>query len=217
MKKTYLLALAVGLSAAGCSSTPSHSGFLGDYSGLTHQSDSQVRQIYRKSGGDLSQYNKVIIEPVVFFFNPKSGYQGVRATDLQYLANYFEKAMINALSNRYPIVQQPGPGVLKVRAAITDLVMTNPRLIQDSTTAGFADPAVPGQTIDNPDVHIHIGGASMEAEMVDSQSGERLVAAVDWRGPDITSRDSMGSWDDAKKAFDFWAGLLRQGLDEAHQ
>ena len=58
------------------------------------------------------------------------------------------------------------------------------------------------------------GRATIEAEVLDSQTGERRVALVDGRaGRKVTGRfDKWKKWQDVRDACDFWSGRLRAEL-----
>ncbi len=97
---------------------------------------------------------------------------------------------------------KPGPGVLRLRAAITDIEKTTPIMNIH-----------PAMKISG----IGLGGASMEAEAVDSQTRERVIAVVDSREG---SRASIGAglqtFGHAKQVMDFWVERFRKNLDKAH-
>ena len=61
------------------------------------------------------------------------------------------------------------------------------------------------------------GGASMEAEAIDSQTRERVIAVVDSRQG---SRASIGAglqtFGHAKQVMDFWVERFIKQLDKAH-
>ena len=78
----------------------------------------------------------------------------------------------------------PGPGVMRLRAAITDVQLTWPTY--------HIDPRL--QTL-----VIGLGGASMEGEALDSQTGERVLAVVDSRrGGRLTIEEGMSELGHAK-------------------
>ncbi|UCE61917.1 MAG: DUF3313 domain-containing protein, partial [Phycisphaerales bacterium] len=81
----------------------------------------------------------------------------------------------------YSVVDAPGPGVLRIRAALTDIKKTKPAMnIHPATKLSG----------------IGLGGASMEAEGLDAQTGERVLAVVDTRAGNRLSigagLDSLG-------------------------
>jgi len=66
-------------------------------------------------------------------------------------------------------------------------------------------------------VHANVGQASIEAELMDSQTNERLGAAIDTKVAEKYKLiEGMSKWGHVKDAFKFWANRLRIVLDEAH-
>ena len=63
-------------------------------------------------------------------------------------------------------------------------------------------------------VNAFVGKAAVEAEIVDSLSGMRIMAAVDERAGGRTFKGSTKSWSDVKEAYDYWAERLRARLEE---
>jgi hypothetical protein len=64
--------------------------------------------------------------------------------------------------------------------------------------------------------NLSVGKASVELEIQDSQTGERLVAAVDERaGRKYTGKfDKFQKYHTVEDAFDFWAKKLKKRLKE---
>jgi hypothetical protein len=56
----------------------------------------------------------------------------------------------------------------------------------------------------------------MEAELVDSQTGEQIGALIESKKGSRLSLAGMTRWGDAKAAMDEWAQRFEQRLDEAH-
>jgi hypothetical protein len=111
-------------------------------------------------------------------------------------------ALVNAIEDKYEIVYRPGPDVARARLAITDLKKT--RIIQNILPIG----KVAGTGL---------GGATLEAELVDSQTGEQIGAIVESQIGERLSLDGYSTWGDAKGIMDRWAKRFRTRLDEAHQ
>lgn len=61
-----------------------------------------------------------------------------------------------------------------------------------------------------------LGGASMEAELLDSQTGEQIGALVEGQKGSRVSLAGLEKWGDAKSVMDDWAERFRKRLDEAH-
>ena len=169
--------------------------------------------VYVKEGVDLAQYDKILLEPLVFLIQDDPKYKGENAEKLKELAEVYHKAVADALGSAYPLVDKPGPGVLRVRAAISHLVANKPGLI-----AAMA--IVPGGSLAYaalPEKYNNIGSASMEGEALDSLTGERLAAAAAHRsGKKTEFFQGLAKWGHVKKALTTWAQLFRKWLDETH-
>jgi hypothetical protein len=61
-----------------------------------------------------------------------------------------------------------------------------------------------------------IGGASMEAEVIDSQTGEQIGAVIQSQKGKRISMSGLKKWGDAKAVMDDWVKRFRKLLDEAH-
>jgi hypothetical protein len=119
------------------------------------------------------------------------------------LTNYMHARIVKAVEDSGSrIAYQPAAGVARLRVALTD--------IDRSTAASLLPQAklVAGAGI---------GGASMEAEVVDSMTGEQIGAVVESKKGSRMPFANLGEWDAAKQVIDDWAKRLQKRLDEAHQ
>ena len=110
------------------------------------------------------------------------------------------------MTDRYPLADGPGEGVLRFRGALTD--------VYPKRAYRVADP-------DNHPVKSWMdskpGGAVFEAEAVDSVTGERVfavVAAVRSSYYDTTPDDDL--WKYPKRSFTGLARFIRKFMDDAH-
>lgn len=181
------------------------SGFLKDYSGMNPLPEDPSMLYGEKPNVNWKKYTRLMIDPVVVYRAPKAK-EAAKPEELQKLADYFRNEAITALKDAYPVVDKPAPDVMRIRAAITDLGSVNPWLNLAATAAIM--------------MPVDTGGAAMEAEFMDSMTGERLAAVVDRKGGSPLSlggfMGSYGQWDHAKGAFKEWIKLLRESLDEVH-
>ena len=201
MKKTNLsIMLAVGIMAvfSGCQEQQVTTGFLSDYSKLQEVSEQTLRYL---PAGKLGSYSKFIIEPVVVRFHDKAKGSKISRTDLAHLKQYMFTAVYNAISDRYGVVTNPGPGVARVRVAITDIKgsKTLQNIIPMAKMAGTG-----------------LGGASIEAEIVDSQTGKQIGALVETQSGNRFSFDGLSKWGDTEAVMKDWAQRFRKRLDETH-
>ena len=205
---------AVMVIAAGCATSKvGETGFLKDYSKLQPGREGGVDQIYLMQGVDFKRYTKIMMEPVTFYLKEDAKNKGINAGDMKDLSDAFHRAIVKELEGAYPLVSQPGPDVMRIRVAITGLDQSRPLQsgLSTVTPAGLVVSAV-GKAATGE--WMGVGGASMETEVLDSQTNTVIGSAVDRRpGSKI---DGFTTWGGAKAAFEFWAKRLRIWFDETH-
>ncbi len=191
------------------------SGFLQDYSLLkTKDPMKKSKWLYIDEKANFSAYNKIMLDDVVFFLSEKADYKGIEVQELVDLGEAFQKAVIMNLSGAYEFTDKPGPGVLRVRMAVTELVPTSSvmgtltTVIPIGLALSFAKKAATGS-------HIGMAEVTFEAEMIDSQSGETLGAVVDSQtGSKHKIATSVSKWGHAIDIFNLWGQTLRTRLDK---
>lgn len=192
-----IAALLLGGCAAGKMDDFEESGFLVDYSQLTWGGENRAALTYVDPEVDFKKYDSLMFDRVSVWLSPEAENREVDPAVLKKMSDYFRNALVEAVKDGYTVVDQPGPNVIRVRAAITDVEPS--------------DPVAKALSVDN----IGTGGAEAEIELLDSTSSERLAAAVDRRqGGKPASR---AVWEDTRAAFDYWASRFRERLDAARQ
>jgi hypothetical protein len=196
------------------------SGFLGDYSALVPDPKNGDLLLYEKDVNVLRKYNKFIFDPVTIYLLPEARDRGIDADDLERLAIYFREAIIDELqkSGRYQIVTEPGPDVLELNVAITNVEPTGGKknlAVKGAATAATVGVA-PGTSLLVP--RLSVGKVGIEGEMLDSVSGDRLVAFVTSKGGRrwFSGFNAFKKWGDIEAAFRSWAKNFRERLDAAH-
>ncbi len=214
-KKILLIAVALVLAAgAGCAKEPiKYSGFLGNYPKFHKGPEGGAALVYVKKGADFSKYNKLMFDQVVFYLDPESKYKDIQPEQMKQLADEFARTTEKVMKGDYPIVSEPGPDVLRVRVAITDIEPGKPAksamttVVPAGIVVGVIQKGVTGH-------YPGVGSAGMEAEFLDSMTNERLAAAIDKRaGSKFAGFTKYGA---TKEAFEFWAKRLKVFLDKAH-
>jgi hypothetical protein len=219
MRFIFVLLLGfVLLISPGCGKKQSinYSGFMGEYPKFKEGPKDGADFLYIREGVFFGAYDSIMMDHVVFYFHDESEYEGIHPELLKELADAFHEAMIDALRDGYPFVDKPGPGVLRVRFAITDVVASKPALntISAILPVGLAVSAVKKGATGK---HTAVGGASMEVELLDSQTNERIGAAIDAKYAEkYKIVKGMSKYGHAKDAFKFWAERFRKWLDEQH-
>jgi len=207
-----------GLVVFGCATTEQvpdvrMSGFLGDYSQLHHDSKGQAEFTYRDPNLDLSKYHKVILEPVQLWAadNKNSALGRLSREDQQLLVDYLYVALRDAIQKDYTIVNEPGSDVMRIRCAITEARATSPvrDLLSTVTPAGlgisYAKKLVLG-------THAGVGVVSVEGELLDSVTNQRLAAVIDRRAGTKSVIGKPTRWGDVQDAFNFWARRMQTNL-----
>ena len=107
---------------------PPPSGFLGsDYSLMkppAEGSGQKAMLVYTDMNANFTSYSKIMIAPVTYWAADDSK---VSAADQQTLCNYAFNTFTTDLGKNFTVVDQPGPGVLKLSIALTDATASHPR------------------------------------------------------------------------------------------
>ena len=212
-----LLSVAV-VSQAGCAAVrgrrdaPARSGFLGDYSQLAPREGFEAHDVYLNPDARWNSYNAIHIDAVTFWVHEEA--PSLEADERQMLTDLLYTALHDRLSEKFVIVDQPGAHDIRVRAALTQAKGAKvalrtvssivPMMFVVSTAAGLS-----------ADVAANVGTATLEAELLDAVTGERLAAAVDQRAGTksiLAGSRTFKKWGDVQAACEFWAENLTQKL-----
>jgi len=204
-------------------------GFLSDYSKLAPEGGESKAYRYRDPSVDVKKYNKLMIDRIKIWFKDDAEYKGIDPTELKEIADYFHQAIVKAVSDKYEVVREAGPDVLRLRVAITDLVPNKPSasvvsLVVPALWLGEAGAgAAEGETGSTP----FVGEATIELEAMDSESSKQVAAYIETRvgkkyvwnkgiakGIDHYT-DAYSTWAYTEEAIDYWAKLIRERLDAA--
>jgi hypothetical protein len=228
---TGLLLALIGFAMVGCSQTaapepsiiqraqgetpapPAPTGFLGsDYSLLTPPADGSDQKAmlrYVNPNANWSSYHKIMIAPVTFWAADDSK---VSAADQQALCNYAYGVFVKDIGKNFTIVDQTGPDVLKISAALTDATSATPGLRSISVIVPQAR-ALSVIKMAATGTYAFVGSAEGALKLNDSTSGVLLAAAVDKRvGGTSIKNVTVFQWGDAENAIDYWADLADQRL-----
>jgi hypothetical protein len=185
------------------------SGFLGDYSNLRKGEKDEPQLIFIRPDVDWSRYEAIHIESVTLWRDKET--DDVPEEEQKILTDFLFNALHEQLSEDYEMVDEPGPNVLQLRAAITEakgskavmntITSVIPQLRLLTTIVGMS-----------AGTSVLVGKAGIEAEITDSMSGVRLAAALDQRQGTKAVRGGVKTWSDVKLASEFWAERLRKRL-----
>ena len=170
-------ALASGLSTvAAAQDVTFDKTFLTDYSRLApRQSDRGTEFVYiaPQAVEKVVKYNGVMVDQPEILISPDSPYKGAKPENLLQIANSMRDAMDARLTRgKYNVVDKPGPGIIYVRLALTDLqLQKKKRSLLEYTPVG----AVVGFGIDQMkdfQKKFDIMKMVLQAEITDSATNE---------------------------------------------
>jgi hypothetical protein len=179
--------------------------------GLERVQAKQVDTLYMSRGMSLAPYKRVMLDSVEFAFKAdwQQRHPEVTAADLTRIrsqgAGVFYEIFSAALSRQhgYPLTTQAGPDVLRITATISELDLA----------------VTPGTAGTNRMHVVSPADLTLLMELRDSQSGALLVRAVDKEKGrtfgNLTVEDAVSNSEEARRALQMWADLLRAALDNA--
>jgi hypothetical protein len=193
---------------AGCMTTKpdeaKYSGWMKDYSNLTEFKTPTGATSMRWISPELQkgQYSAIMIDPVTYYPEPKTAQQ-VSMKTLNEIPEYLAQRVSQEVGKTMPVVQKPGPGVLRMRAAITAVETPTEGLKAYEVipiALIFAGASTAAGTRDHNTI------VYMEAVMTDSQSGKILGKVVrKGIGQPLENNKSQLTVADTKPVIDGWA------------
>jgi hypothetical protein len=172
-----------GLSfAAGAADGDFDRTFLGDYTKLVATPSAQgTDHIFVAPGAieRLAKYGGVMVDQPEILISPKSDYKGAKPADLAAIAALMRQRLGERLiQGGYKVAEAPGPGVIYVRVALTDLQLKKKkRGVLGYTPIGFVVKAGTDLVKDMMGKY-DIMGMVIQAEVTDSQTEEVFGAIV---------------------------------------
>jgi hypothetical protein len=198
------------------------SGFLGDsYSKLVPDPGNGDWLTYFKTRDVLKNSDTFLLEPVKVYLVPEAQQRDIEPEQLDKLSQYFTKAIQDELAaGHYKLVTEPGPGVMVLRFAITNVQPNGGKknmVVTGATDAALYGAAPPGASLLVP--RLSVGRVSIEGEMVDSVSREVNMAFMTSKSGRrfFSGLKAFQKWGDIDAAFRGWAKNFRKRLDKAHQ
>ena len=192
------------------------SGFLQDYSKLKPN---------EKMGGEaltfvnpdkmksLHRYVAIIVDPVQVYVSTAADPSLIPEQWRGTVAKYFEHALVNAVSDAFPVVESPGPLVLRLRAAIVGIDLGGkvaPLISQGWQQNLWSEPSSWKRSALRWSSWIRRAASVLRRQWTKSTLGA---------GADVGSENfsRIERFNEAKMAFDQWAGRVREFLDSEHE
>jgi hypothetical protein len=178
------------------------SGFLDDYSLLREGGPNEVRLVHRDPAADWSAYDRVLLEPVTLWRSGRKSLDPVPEEDLLRLVGDFRDAVRGRLGEGFELVDEPGPGVMRIRLGITEAKASEPVLDVLTAPRGTGRPHPAGDGALHPETRRFLAAAVIEGEIRDAQTNALLAEGVDWRRSDAPAFET---WAEVGRALGFWA------------
>ena len=187
------------------------------WDGLVRVQSKRLKYVYLQPGADFRAYKSVMVDPTeiafqkdyVRDFNRTTRGLSERVSDrdvekvVQEAVGKATDIFAEAFSERgYPVVQEAGPDVLRVKTAILNVSVSSPDRMTAGRSYSFANEA---------------GQATFAVEVRDSQTGALLGRAVDGRVAGDTTigwRNKVTNRADFRQLAKSWAESSVKGLNE---
>ena len=160
------------------------SGFLSDYSKLkpvkSSTGDDELVFVAPGAYERAVGYKAVMVDQPEILFSADSEYRGMKPEDIAELASIMRSVAKERLEERgrYKVVEQPGPDVLFVRMALTELYLKKKKRGVLAYTPVGAVAKLGTDALKETLSKVDIIEMSFEAELVDSMSSDVLAAIV---------------------------------------
>jgi hypothetical protein len=171
------------------------SGVLDDYSRLQPGGPDDLAFVYRNPQAQWTTYDAVLLEPVTLWRSGRDSLAAIPEADLLQLVTRFDGALRRRLGNGFRLVDAPGPGVLRIRLAIT-AARESDKGVDVLTATDDAAPVSATGRIGGALMQF-IDGASLEGEIRDATTDELLAEGVDRRRPDAPHFETWADFDQA--------------------
>ena len=222
MKNTFFLLMTIAL-LSGCSNRlqipDSKSGFLNDYHLFKpnpRMDNSWVRTNKNVTLKTLQSYKKITIAPVELWLDATKSTQLKDKCKQDALNAYFEQLLKDKLADKYQIVPKGTKDSLLIRLALTNLEEKSPEFeVLDILPFRIVLNAGEATYRLATDQKAVIGQASLEAEFVDTNTGNELVAVIiNSKSDEMNVDDQASNIESIKAVLDGWVEQLTRALNE---
>ena len=179
------------------STAPAHaqfSGFLENYPQL-ESLDGVSNALFWRASTIEKAYRAIYFDSPELFLDPDSEYRGIQPDAVMTLSDTLKEILeTNARERGHEVATQLGPDVLRIRTALTNVYLkrdSRPSRIPIRYTTFQLRTALGRQ--------VSLVNATVEAELLDGESGQRLGVIVVQEGPESASDHNAGtdgSWDE---------------------
>lgn len=166
----------------------------------------------------LAAYNAVMVDQPEILFSPDSPVKGMKPDDLRALSEALRDVIGgNLAAGGYSVAQKPGPGVIYLRVALTDLIVEKKKRGLLAYTPVGAVVKAGADLVQEAFNKVDFIELTFQAELVDSMSNDVLGALVAERGTRKAAgqKETRIDMDEMRQNMRAWSHRLRCQLDNS--
>ena len=185
--------------------------FLHDYYLIKEAGEDDALLSYWKKGVNWVSYKKIMLAPISIKKTPDSSLNKMTHADRYRLVEFLEYQLQEALKNRFRLVNKPDKDTLLAQYAITDSEAM--ALLSDTFSAIYPQPHVVSAlkpVVSGTDAFLE--KAKIEGKIMDSTTGELLMASADARAGGKNLDGNFDNWKDTQHGYKYWAAHLSHQL-----
>ena len=178
------------------------SEFLGEYPPL-ESIDKVANSYFWRAPDAEKKYRAVLIEQPEIFLASDSEYKGIKPDAVKIISDTLRDFIATTVAETHPVVEQPGPGVVRLRTALMDLYFKKGSEVSWlRNVGGIVDYEMRAAIGRN----ISLVEARLELEATDSETGKRLAVVVAHTGQkkidELDLPERASSWSDLFRTLD---------------
>jgi hypothetical protein len=155
--------------------------------------------LFQNPAMKVTSYSKFLIDPVKIYSNDL---HGISQQDQSQLAEGFRTELINVLQDAYPIVNEAGIGVMRIRIGIENIQPAHLETDENKFLVIRLDTL--------------LARVSMQLDCLDSITGERIATLIDkLHDRRYFEKEKKTRFLNIQDAFRLWTGSLRKRFDAA--
>jgi hypothetical protein len=166
----------------------------------------------------LAAYDAIMVDQPEILFSPDSEIRGMKPDDLRTLAEALRDSLSSRLAEGgFAVAQRPGPGVVYLRAALTDVVVKKKKRSLVSYTPAGAVIKAASDVVREAFDKVDFIELTFQGELVDSVSGDVLGALVAPRGTRKSDgrKETRIDLDELNQNMRAWGHRLRCQLENS--
>lgn len=205
MKLKYLVGLVISIGLLGSTALQAEeSGFLPSYEGLTFAPGEYggKTRLTPGSADKSADITKIMIDQPEIFIADDSKYKGMKPDDALAISEALRQSISQNMTV-LTVVEEPGPDVLYIRLAITDLhLKKKKRRLLSYTPVGLVFTAAKGLMVSDIMKKIDLVGVTIEGESLNAETGDYLGSLVIKLAPAEKQTSDEASWENMLSRFD---------------